>query len=149
VSVGLTWVFREKLPHHFCGTDVIDCPTKDPFRHVFAAWPGMASTFDSYTALRQHSQRSSRKQDAGYLEQSESQRGFPRICFVAPSVPSIPEYLQMEREQRVTSRRDREQAYLLFHGTLRIGTGFELGQNSSDCGYAPATEPTAAMRSGS
>jgi hypothetical protein len=39
-------VLREKLPHHFCGTGFIDCPTKDPFRQVFAAEPSMASTFD-------------------------------------------------------------------------------------------------------
>ena len=88
VSVGLTWVLREELPHHFCGTDVIDRPTKDPFSHVFAAWPGMGSTFDRIQHYVSISQRSSRKQDAGYLEQSESQRGLPRICFVAPSVAS-------------------------------------------------------------
>src|SRR5215469_6422408 len=43
VSVGQTSMLREKLPHHFCGTDVIDCRSCDAFRKVFAVGPGVAT----------------------------------------------------------------------------------------------------------
>src|SRR5262249_22617386 len=70
-----------------------------------------------YTAVRQHSHRNWRKRDA-HGERPASQRDFQHICFAAPGVPPIPEHLQTETGQWVTSHPCRELTCLPSHETF-------------------------------